>query len=78
MTVGDGDGLGVRVGVGVAVTSGAVARKEVYVAVVLVAICICSPQKPDEIDVSEAVTIQLVGSVVPVCQAFAYKVFPCV
>ncbi|MGZ3621674.1 MAG: hypothetical protein ACXWPG_01105, partial [Ktedonobacteraceae bacterium] len=76
MTVGDGEGLdvglgdnvglGVRPGVEVAVSSGAVARKEVYVAEVLVAICICSPQKPDESEVSEAVTIQLVGSVVPI------------
>ena len=41
-----------------------------------VAICMRKPQYPEANDVSVTVICQPVGSVVPVCQAFAYNVLP--
>src|SRR5258708_15092615 len=48
----------------------------VYVATTPVCTNTLKPQKPDCNELSVAVTIQLVGSVLPVCQTFAESVEP--
>ena len=71
VTVGDGVTITVGDGVGVSEPPGAVTWKEVTVAITPLCIWVRRPQKPDDKEVSVLVTIQLVGSVLLVCQTFA-------
>ena len=49
----------------------AVAWKELMLRVVLLCTCMRKPQYPDDNELSVAVTIQLAGSELPVCQTLA-------